>query len=87
MPFAKWKTKSLWLTHIQLSFCTPVKDGVEVWLELPSYVGFHSYKLLDESAVGAKFDEDPIKHNDRLNAQIKQREDPLSLIRYVVLGM
>ncbi|KAF6031964.1 CWC25 [Bugula neritina] len=34
-----------------------------------------------QSNVGAKFDEDPFLHNERLNTQIKQREDPLSAMR------
>ena len=39
--------------------------------------------FIEESGVGALFDEDAVKHNERINHQIKQREDPLSAIRYV----
>ena len=45
----------------------------------------HTYVVvfhLDESAVGALFDEDPVAHNERINSQIKERDDPLMAIRY-----
>lgn len=67
----------------QIKLKVPIRIAISsFWYYLFSYV-----MVIEESGVGALFDEDAVKHNERIINQIKQRDDPLAAIRYFTMSI